>query len=104
MIFFFELSFVLGWFYGGGEISCLPFVKTAALHFGMAFQIADDIGDMDQDIKNKRAVNIANVIGLDAAVQMFHEELHQFERIINELQFDSKELIGISNLLKHSLE
>lgn len=100
----FELSFVLGWLFGGGEIARLPFVKTAALHFGMAFQIADDIGDMDQDIKNKRAVNIANVIGLDAAVQMFHEELHQFERIINELQFDSKELIGISNLLKHSLE
>lgn len=100
----FELSFVLGWLYGGGEIARLPFVKKAAGHFGMAFQIADDIGDMDQDIKNKKAVNIANVVGLDTAVQMFHEELHYFDRMVLELNFDATELTAIANLLKRSLE
>ena len=100
----FELSFVLGWLYGGGEIARLPLVKKAASHFGMAFQIADDIGDMDQDLQNKKAINIANAAGLDAAVHMFHEELHQFDRMVKELNFDATELTAIANFLKNSLE
>lgn len=99
----FELSFVLGWLFGGGEIARLPVIKKAASHFGMAFQIADDIGDMDQDIKNGRSINIANALGIDAAVQMFHDELHQFDRMVHELKFDATELNALATLLKHSL-
>lgn len=100
----FELSFVLGWLYGGGEIARLPIIKKAAGHFGMAFQIADDIGDMEQDLKNHKAINIANALGLDAAVEMFHDELHQFDRMVHELKFDATELNALASFLKHSLE
>ncbi|MBI3237198.1 MAG: polyprenyl synthetase family protein [Chlamydiales bacterium] len=42
----FEVSFVLGWVFGGGDITKLERVKKAAYHFGMAFQTADDLGDL----------------------------------------------------------
>ena len=45
----FEISFVLGWLFGGGELNQLDLVKKSAAHFGMAFQIADDLDDMEQD-------------------------------------------------------
>src|SRR5690606_14577106 len=43
----FEISFYLGWLFGGGEISLLDFVKSCAYHLGMAFQKADDLNDLD---------------------------------------------------------
>lgn len=70
----FEISFVLGWLYGGGDPARLSEVKEAAAHFGLAFQIADDLGDMEQDVKNGRQVNTANLFGEDEARRMFQEE------------------------------
>ena len=74
----FEISFVFGWLFGGGDLDKLDQVKQAASHFGMAFQIADDIGDMEQDQKNGRKINMANVFGLEAAEKMFHVEHSAF--------------------------
>ena len=45
----FEISFVSGWLFGGGDLKKLSTVKQAASHFGMAFQIADDLNDRIQD-------------------------------------------------------
>ena len=42
----FELSFVLGWIFGGGDLNQVHLLKKAAYHIGMAFQIADDLGDV----------------------------------------------------------
>ena len=39
----FEISFFLGWLFGGGDFSALPLLKKCAYHLGMAFQIADDL-------------------------------------------------------------
>jgi len=33
----------------------------------MAFQIADDLGDMEQDARNGRKINMAGVFGVEAA-------------------------------------
>lgn len=81
----FEIAFVYGWLFGGGDLQKLPLVKETASHFGLAFQIADDLGDMQQDIKNDRKVNVANVIGKEAALSMFHEELSSYLLKINDL-------------------
>ncbi|MFQ5729498.1 MAG: polyprenyl synthetase family protein, partial [Waddliaceae bacterium] len=96
----FEISFVFGWLFGGGDPQRLALVKQAASHFGMAFQIADDLGDMEQDLKNKRLVNMANVFGEDAARQMFHEEHDRFLLRINALGVRTKELEEAVSLLK----
>ena len=88
----FEISFVLGWLFGGGESEKLPIVKKSASHFGMAFQIADDIDDMAQDVVNERAINMANVLGKEEAIKMFHQEMEMFEKSLRELKLDKSDL------------
>lgn len=99
----FEISFVLGWIYGGGCLEQLNLVKKAAAHFGMAFQIVDDIGDMAQDLKHQHALNIANICGKDEAVKMFHEEIEQFESVIDGLSLDRRELTSLVNFLRNEI-
>lgn len=99
----FEISFVFGWIYGGGCLEQLDLVKKAAAHFGMAFQIADDIGDMVQDLNNQHSLNIANICGKDQAVKMFHEEIEQFESAIDSLSLDRSELTSMVNFLRSEI-
>lgn len=95
----FEISFVFGWLYGGGRIEFLPKVKQAALHFGMAFQIADDLGDVDQDAANERKVNVAGVFGAESAKQMFHEEINFYKKTLSELGIDVSNLQALADRL-----
>ena len=100
----FEIAFVLGWLFGGGELNKLDLLKKASTHFGMAFQIADDLGDIAQDAANDRKVNLAAVLGIEGALKMFHEEINQFLTLIQSLQVDSTELISLANLLIKKVE
>ncbi len=93
----FEIAFVLGWLFGGGRPDLLDTVKKAAKHFGMAFQIADDIGDVEQDKINGRQVNMAAVVGKEKARQMFHEELEQFQKTLILLNLEKSVLRDIGN-------
>ncbi|MBA3957323.1 MAG: polyprenyl synthetase family protein [Parachlamydiaceae bacterium] len=81
----FEISFVLGWLFGGGDLAKLHLVKKAAAHFGMAFQIADDIDDQTQDLINHRKINIANATNVNQATKMFHVETQQFLETLQQL-------------------
>lgn len=81
----FEVSFVLGWLFGGGDVSKLEKVKKAAYHFGMAFQTADDIADMLQDEKKQREISIARLIGKDRAILYFDEEMRSLHKELQEL-------------------
>lgn len=81
----FEVSFVLGWLFGGGDVSKLEKVKRAAYHFGMAFQTADDLADMLQDEKKQREISIARLIGKDRALQLFEEEMRQLRKELQDL-------------------
>lgn len=92
----FEISFVFGWLFGGGNIEKLPLVKKAASHFGMAFQMADDLDDVEQDIANDRKVNLAIVCGKSVAQQMFHEEIRLYLSTLKELDLDVESLRNIA--------
>lgn len=81
----FEVAFVMGWVFGGGDFSRLEKVKRTAYHLGMAFQIADDIGDVVQDEKNQREMNMARFIGKDRALYLFDDEMRQFKEHLKEL-------------------
>jgi len=96
----FEISFVFGWLFGGGNPEALPAVKQAASHFGMAFQIADDLGDVEQDAANGRKVNVANVFGIKAAQQMFHEEIRGYRETLKILGLTSKEMQDLATYLE----
>jgi len=81
----FEIAFSYGWIFGGGDMAKLPLVKKASEHFGLAFQIADDMGDIDQDLTNGRKVNMCTVLGLQKAQEMFHVELQSYNSCCLEL-------------------
>lgn len=95
----FEISFVLGWLYGGGDPKKLDLVKKASAHFGVAFQVADDIGDMKQDQHNGRAVNIATIAGLDKAKEIFHSEIENYRQTLVALRINSPELLALASIL-----
>ena len=40
----FELAFVSGWLFGGGNVESLSILKQIAANFGLIFQIKDDLG------------------------------------------------------------
>lgn len=95
----FEISFVSGWLYGGGKISALPLVKKAASHFGMAFQLLDDIQDMQQDALNERFVNMAAVKGLEATENMIRTEIALYKQTLTELGIALPEMFEIVDLI-----
>ncbi len=95
----FEVSFVYGWLFGGGNPDQLPLVKKAAAHFGLAFQIADDIGDIKQDAKNNRLVNIASRFGLETAHTKVKEEIAGYNETLQKLQIATPELLALTNQL-----
>lgn len=100
----FEISFVLGWLFGGGELHQLDLVKKSAAHFGMAFQIADDLDDMAQDFAHNHSLNIANVLGKERAKQMFHEEMEQFNQTLIDLKLHQSELQALGYLLMSQVQ
>lgn len=100
----FEVAFIFGWLFGGGHPDQLPFIKQAATHFGMAFQIIDDFGDMKQDIVNNRKINMVNVFGVDKASQMFHEEITGYRKVLTHLKVGSSDLLGIAGCLEEQLK
>lgn len=99
----FEISFVLGWLYGGGSLDKLDLVKKAAAHFGMAFQIADDIGDLEQDKRNNRLVNLAAVCGTESASLMFQKEIKDFKYTFKQLGLIIPEMHHMCSLLESQI-
>lgn len=100
----FEVAFVLGWLFGGGDIHQLETVKAAASHFGMAFQIADDLGDIEQDTKNKSKSNMALIFGAAKAIEMFHIEMDLYRTTMYNLGLATEELKNIEAFLMQQFE
>ena len=96
----FEIAFTLGWLFGGGMISRLDEVKKAAYHFGMAFQIADDMGDVFQDEQNHREVNVATMLGKERAQVVFKKEMEGFKEKLKELSLDTPSFAKLCQMLE----
>ncbi len=70
----FEIAFIFGWVFGGGDLGKMAEVKKAAYHLGMAFQIGDDLLDGKEDSR----INMATAVGQKKAESLFEEELSAF--------------------------
>lgn len=86
----FEISFVFGWLFGGGLIDKLPTVKKLAYHFGMAFQIADDLHDIQKD-KNSERPNLPNFLGIQESILFFKQEISQTKQLLTHLNIDTQD-------------
>jgi geranylgeranyl diphosphate synthase type II len=92
----FELSFVLGWLFGGGPKEQLGGVQTAAFHFGAAFQILDDLDDMEKDAKSLHNVNFANLFGQKEAIEAVRQHTVSFQESLKAIHLDSRPLFNLA--------
>lgn len=81
----FEISFLFGWLFGGGDFSQIPRIQACAYHLGMAFQIGDDLEDNIQDSSHNRGINIAAALGKEKAISCFKEEIALFVKTLKEI-------------------
>ncbi len=96
----FEVSFVFGWLFGGGDLQALSDLRKLAYHFGMAFQIADDIGDIRQDERKCQDINLARFVGKDRAGALFEEELRNTEKLLKRLRLDTPSFLKMHQMLQ----
>lgn len=92
----FEISFILGWLFGLGDINKLDDVKKAAYHYGMAFQIADDFDDLKKDMSLGRKMNAALLLGKKEALQLFYMEIEKYKSGLKKLGIESAELLMLA--------
>lgn len=95
----FEIAFVLGWIYGGGDPDALQNVKKLAYHYGMAFQIADDFDDEAQDVVNGCRVNLVLALGREAAYRRFNEEIAAYRQMLADLGIASESMVALVDVL-----
>jgi len=95
----FEISFVFGYLFGGGDITKIDQIKQSSAYFGRAFQIADDIDDMSQDLKNGSKANAAIIHGKEKALELLQDELFSFFQSIEVLGLNPKEFKELAKSL-----
>lgn len=100
----FEISFIWGWLFGGGDLTLVDLVKKSAGHFGIAFQIADDLDDMEQDAAHEHPINIANIMGKQEAKAMFYKEIELFNLTLDQLNLRESDLCSLCQLLVSMVE
>ena len=86
----FEVAFVAGWLFAGGGEERAADLREAGRHFGLAFQAADDLGDMAQDAARvaagKPGWNYANTHGEEAAEALVVGSLGACRRTLERLE------------------
>ena len=92
----FETAFVLGWLFGGGDPMQIDSVKNVAQHFGLAFQIGDDLVDMDGD---DSSANIALALGVENATQQFNNHMEQYSQGLEDLGIACPNLKSLGQML-----
>lgn len=90
----FEISFGLGYLFGGGSKEGLETIIQAAYHLGYAFQLADDLQDFNED-----EVSLAKLLGKDKAYVVYLEHRREFDRLLEELNLSHKGLTRLVKLL-----
>lgn len=83
----FELAFVLGWLFGGGAPEALDEIRKCAYYFGTAFQLLDDLDDLNSDKKKEQVINFALSFGKEATFREIQRCEHEFQRGFRNLQF-----------------
>lgn len=97
----FEISFSLGWIFGGGDLSKLNLIRKCSYHFGMAFQIADDINDFEEDSNKKKQLNVAIALGREKAIEQFEKEIEKTKEIMKELNIFCSEFISLISFMEN---
>jgi geranylgeranyl diphosphate synthase type II len=86
---FFEVAFVTGWLVAGSPPGDARKIQEAGRHFGIAYQLADDLGDMERDAARhtagKPGWNYANFCGVERAGFLVAQNLSACRRILRSM-------------------
>jgi len=85
----FHMAFGMGWIFGGGDLAQLPIVEEAAYHFGLSFQLADDLEDDESDRIQGKCLNLCHHIGRDRVKMLFEQTAGKFKEAIEKLHLDA---------------
>ena len=92
----FQLSFILGYLFGGGDPTRVPEVEKVAYDFGAAFQILDDIDDIEKDLQAGRKANYALLFSKEKAIEAIQNHVTQFQKGLAGLGLESKPLAKLA--------
>jgi len=95
----FEVSFIFGWIFGGGDLEEVGKMSELAYHFGMAFQVADDLCDVHR--RGERSSNLGVMLGRERAYLLFEKEVGEFVKKLQEFEIMTPEFCQIVDLLTH---
>jgi geranylgeranyl diphosphate synthase type II len=96
----FEVSFCLGWLFAGGSLSLLEEVKALSFDFGMAFQIRDDLLDLQHDLNAPSTMNIAVHLGKDLSQNKMDKHLNRFLDRLKKLKLASTDLKDLAEMIR----
>ena len=95
----FDVCFVFGWLWGGGSVGQLGGLHKLAKHFGRAFQILDDIEDLEQDRIARKKSNYALAFGEEAARTQIQEQVERFCITARELGLGKSQIVSLTEAL-----
>lgn len=90
----FQGAFTLGYIFGGGDLSKLHLIERLSKHLGFAFQIRDDLEDME-----KEEISYPRYYGKKASIKRCENEIEGFFSALETLEINSKPFIEIINFL-----
>ncbi len=96
----FEVCFVLGWLFGGGVVAKLDDLHRLATHFGRAFQIMDDLDDIEQDKEAGKKVNYALLFGVEEARNSVRSHVEGFCALADELSLGESPLVTLASAMR----
>ena len=95
----FDLALTFGWLFGGGSLDKLPEVSALGLHFGRAFQILDDLFDIEQDRAAKKQINYAILFGEEEAKRQLRHDVEQVRVIAASLKLSSSPIVTLATAM-----
>lgn len=98
----FEVSFVFGYVFGGGDLAYVEDVEMLGYHLGMAFQIADDIEDLLQDDKHPKNLSMAKLVGPERSFVLFEEHMQALIEKLKSLKLYTASFAKMTDMLLQS--
>ena len=103
----FEISFLIGWIFGGGNMDKNEKIIKISQYFALIYQIMDDLEDINEDKKNiledKITKNYILNYGKSESIKTCFEYIYKFKEEINELGLYSEFFIELIKYMEDKL-
>ena len=81
----FQGAFTLGYIFGGGDLSLLPLIERLSSHLGFAFQVRDDLEDIEEE-----TISYPKLFGEEHAKKRIQKEIESFYGALDQLDLQKQ--------------